>query len=636
MRKTAVISALTISLSAFVSATCLAAPASSSRTALPGSTPAWANKDNLAGPADISATVGFRVYLGWTDPDGAAALAKAVSDPRSPSYGQFLTPNQFRSRFAPSAASTAKVQNWLKAQGFDVQYTPKNNHYISVEGTVAQAQAAFGVQFGMYKVSGKTLRAPASDVSIPSELAATVKGVVGLDQSYQFVQTFRRADKNAPPAAGFRNAPPLPEYWAQQFSPYAFPTGFTDLSLPSVPWTVKGYTPAEIKGAYGLAASGLDGDGQTVAIIDAYASPTILSDVNQWSLNRGLPTMTPSQLVQVVPPGVYKRPENPQQDPQGWYGEETLDDEAVHGMAPAAKIVYVGAPNNRQDLDAALNHVVDRHLAQIVTNSYGFSTTELLPPGYVKSVEDTLVQAAIEGIGVYFSSGDDGDESINFGFATTDWPASSPWVTAVGGTSLGIAPGNTRAVETGWGTSNYACDSTTHVCTRGDWLYGAGGGVSVVFAEPDYQKSAGLSLAGRGVPDVAALADPQTGLLVGQTQSFPDGTYYDEYRIGGTSLASPIFAGIMALADQRAGHPHGFANPLFYANKAAFFDVQSVKTAVARRNYVNSVDATDGTTDFLRTFDDYSGSTTQHTNPGWDNVTGLGTPNASFLTLIGH
>jgi subtilase family serine protease len=126
------------------------------------------------------------------------------------------------------------------------------------------------------------------------------------------------------------------------------------------------------------------------------------------------------------------------------------------------------------------------------------------------------------------------------------------------------------------------------------------------------------------------------GLLVGQTQTFPDGTYYDEYRIGGTSLASPIFAGLMALVDQKAGHPHGFANPLFYANPSAFYDVLSVKTAVARRNYVNGVDATNGTADFLRTFDDYSGSPTQHTNTGWDNVTGLGTPGVSFLTLLGQ
>jgi subtilase family serine protease len=634
MRNARALPVLLLSLALTTPALVNAAPADSARTTLQGSAPAWANAKNRVSDADPSASVGFRVYLGWSAPDEASALAKSVSDPHSASYGRYLTPNEFRKRFAPSAANTAKVQNWLKSQGFDVQYTPQNNHYISAEGTVAQAQAAFAVELGVFSVRGQSVRAPESDVSIPSSLADVVKGVVGLDQSYRFVQSYHRVDKSAPPSGGFRNAPPLPLYWAQQLSPYAFPTGFTDYALPSVPWTVKGYTPEQIKGAYGI--SGYDGAGQTVAIIDAFASPTILQDVNQWSTNRGLPTMTPSQLVQVVPPGIYRKPENPQQDPQGWYGEETLDVEAVHGMAPAAKIVYVGAPNNRQDLDAALNHVVDRGLAQIVTNSYGFSTTELLPPGYVKPLEDTLIQAAIEGIGVYFSSGDNGDESSTFGFATTDWPASSPWVTAVGGTSLGVGVGNVRALETGWGTSDYLCNSTTLACARTGWLYGAGGGVSVVFAEPWYQQQAGLTLTGRGLPDVAALADPQTGLLVGQTQTFPDGTYYDEYRIGGTSLASPIFAGIMALADQKAGHPHGFANPLFYAYPAAFYDVLPVKTAVARRNFNNSVDATAGTTDRLRTFNDYSGSPSQHTNSGWDNVTGLGTPNVSFLSLIGQ
>jgi subtilase family serine protease len=195
---------------------------------------------------------------------------------------------------------------------------------------------------------------------------------------------------------------------------------------------------------------------------------------------------------------------------------------------------------------------VDGRLAQIVTNSYGYST-ELLPPGFVKPFESTLIQAVIEGIGVYFSSGDSGDETATFGFATTDWPASSPWVTAVGGTSLGIGQANTRVLETGWGTSTYNCDKTTFACVRTGWLYGAGGGVSRIFPEPSYQKDFGLKLTGRGVPDVAALGDPQTGFIVGQTQRFPDGSYYDEYRIGGTSLSSPIFAGLMALADQKAG-----------------------------------------------------------------------------------
>lgn len=608
-----------------------AAPAG--RTVLTGSAPTWAKSQNLVGTVDSTTDVGFRVYLGWTDPAGAAALAAAVSDPKSASYGHYLSPAQFRKRFAPAANNVAQVQNWLRSQGFSLTYTPKNGHYIAAEGTVAQLQTAFGVSFAAYQVRGQVVRAPSSDVSIPAAFAGLVSDVVGLDESYQFVQTQHRLDANAPPSAGFRNAPPLSAYYGQLLSPYAFPSGYTTTTFASVSWAVKGYTPEQVKGAYGI--SGYDGAGQTVAIIDAYASPTILQDVNQWSKNRGLPSMNPGQLVQVVPPGVYNRPQNPKQDPQGWYGEETLDIEAVHGMAPAAKIVYVGAPNNYADLDAAMNHVVDEQLAQIVTNSYG-EDTEILPPGHVKPFEDTLIQAAIEGIGVYFSSGDNGDESQTVGYVTVDFPASSPWVTAVGGTSLGVGANNTRVIETGWGTSNYACDSTTLVCTRTGWLYGAGGGVSQLFAEPDYQIGAGLNLTGRGVPDVAALADPQQGLLVGQTQTFPDGAYYDEYRIGGTSVASPIFAGLMALADQKAGHAHGFANPLLYANPSAFYDVGSVKTAVARRNFVNGVDATNGTSDFLRTLDDYSGSATQHTGPGWDNVTGLGTPGVSFLALLGQ
>jgi subtilase family serine protease len=604
------------------------------RTAVAGTKPAWANPGDLVRHANPDQSIGFRLYLGWRNADAATALARAVSNPRSRSYGDYLTPAQFRRQFAPTSADASSVQNWLRSAGFKIGYTPANRHYVSAKGTVAQIDATFGTELNIYKVAGMNLRSPSRDITLPASIAGLISGAVGLDESYELVHTDMRVDRNAPPTAGFRNSPPLSSYWAEQVSPYAYPAGFTGLASPATaPWVVRGNTPAQIKGAYGI--SGYDGTGQTVAIIDAYASPTILADVNQWSINRGLPTMSPGQFSQVVPPGIYRRPQNPAQDPQGWYAEETLDAEAVHGMAPAANIVYVGAPNNYQDLDAAMNTVVDRHLAQIVTNSYGFAT-ELLPPGFIRPTEQTFIQAAIEGIGVYFSSGDSGDESSRFGFPTTEWPSSSPWVTAVGGTSLGVSAANTRALETGWGTSSYACNTVTLACTRSGWLYGSGGGVSRIFAEPSYQVSAGIVATGRAVPDVAALGDPQTGLLIGQTQRFPDGSYYDEYRLGGTSLSSPIFAGLMALADQASGSPHGFSNPLFYANGAAFYDVLSVKTAVARRNFNNGVDASNGTSDFLRTFDDYSGSPSQHTGSGWDNVTGLGTPGSSFLADLGH
>src|SRR6266852_1106508 len=614
--------------------------AASSRTTLPGSAPSWANSKNYVGNADPNADIGFRLYLGWNNPSAVEAIAQAVSDPHNPSYGQYLTPAQFRQQFAPPQAQVGAVQSWLRNQGFTVEYTPTNNHYVSAEGTVAQAEAAFGAGFGMYNVQNLTVRSPSSDVSIPSSLAGIVSGVIGLDDSAQFVFT-NHTTGDAPPPAAFVSAQPCSTYWGQQQA-----VGFTNpYGAGALPYAPCGYTPAQIKGAYGI--SGYDGSGQTVAIIDAYAAPTIASDVNQWSVNRGLPTMTSNQLTQVVAPGTYHHPEAGQkQDPQGWYGEETLDVEAVHGMAPGANIVYVGAPNNFQDLDAALNHVVDRQLAQIVTNSYGFPT-ELLPPGFIKPYEDTILQGVVEGIGIYFSSGDNSDESLSVGYVTVDWPASSPYVTAVGGTSLAVGAANNYLFETGWGTRrsrwNTTCSSVITWCPTppGVWLYGSGGGVSRLFAEPSYQVGvvqqsvfAAQGRTGRAVPDIAALGDPNTGYLIGQTQTFPDGSArYSEYRIGGTSLSSPILAGIMALADQAAGRTHGFANPAFYglAGSSALHDVTnpSSTVAVVRNDYANSVSGAILTS--LRTMNQ---TLSLKTTPGYDDVTGVGTPTATFIDAL--
>src|SRR5260370_38714481 len=191
-----------------------------------------------------------------------------------------------------------------------------------------------------------------------------------------------------------------------------------------------------------------------------------------------------------------------------------MDVEAVHGMAPGADIVFVGAPNNFQDLHAALNHVVDRRLAQIVSNSYGFPT-EALPPGYIQPYEDTILQGVIEGIGIYFSSGDDSDESLVVGYTPPDWPASSPFVTAVGGTSLAVDAANKYLFETGWGTTTSSWTGTTWLLTPpGPWLYGAGGGVSRIFSEPSYQVGvvpasvfSAQGRTGRPVAAVASVAD---------------------------------------------------------------------------------------------------------------------------------
>jgi subtilase family serine protease len=612
----------------------LAAP--SGRAVLAGNVPPWATSANFKGAVNASNSIGFRVYLGWNDPAGVEAVATAVSNPKSASYGQYLTPQQFRQRFAPSQAQVGAVENWLRTQGFTVDYTPLNNHYVAAEGTVAQAAAAFNTSFGTYNVNGMTLRSPSTDISMPSSLAGMVSGVIGLDESAALVHPNIALD--APPPAAFVSAQPCSSYWGEKTTADLTSVAITNppgYSLP-LPLAPCGYLPSQIRGAYGATASGLEGDGQTVAIIDAYAAPTIQQDLNQWSANRGLSS---TKITQVIAPGTMNRPENKRQTPQGWYGEETLDVEAVHGMAPAAHIVFVGSPNNYQDLDAALNHVVDRQLASIVTNSYGFPT-ELLHPGFIKPYEDTILQGAAEGIGIYFSSGDNSDESLVVGYRTADWPASSPFVTAVGGTTLGVAQDNSRAVETGWGThtASLHADGTWGAAS---WLYGAGGGVSRLFGEPAYQQGvvpnsvfAAQGRVGRAVPDIAAFGDPNTGYLIGETQTFPDGsTKYSEYRIGGTSLSSPIMAGIMALADEAKGAAHGFANPVFYANatSGAFYDVDHVYGAMVRANYVNSIDASAGTVYRLRTFDQ---GLSLKTTPGYDDVTGLGTPTGSFIDAL--
>src|SRR5436189_2144574 len=250
---------LAVSLIFFsVALSIFALTSSSSKSALKGSKPSWASSSNYVKADDATTKLGFRVYLGWTNQSGAEALARAVSNPHSKSYRHYLTPAQFRQQFAPTANQVAQVQSWLQSQGFNLVYTPANNHYVSAEGTIAQAQAAFGVSFGMYKANGLDLRSPSADVSIPSSLAGTVNAVIGLDESYEFVHTNHIVEGKAPPSAGFRNSPPLSTFWAQYltgvavppYTPppaapgYAFPAGFTDVALPSVPWSEKGHSPA--------------------------------------------------------------------------------------------------------------------------------------------------------------------------------------------------------------------------------------------------------------------------------------------------------------------------------------------------------------------------------------------------------
>ena len=626
----------TLGAAALVTATAGAAVSAPPSTTLPGSVPSWAAPANRVGSVSSSQQVTFRVYLNNRGGDAAATYAQAVSTPGSPQYGKFLTPAQFRAQFSPTKSDAGTVAKWLTGQGFTVDSTgPANNKYVQATGTLAQASTAFGTSFALYRTEGRTVRSNSVALHVPTGLTQ-VEAVVGLDES----QTLVHADKASPAPGGFRNAGPCSAYWAEKT--VTSTTTSDGTALPSTPsaFAPCGYAGEQLQGLYGMKdaiAGGNDGSGVTVGIIDAYASTTIESDANTYFRKHGLPTFTSGQFRQVVSPGTYQFPENPAQDPEGWAGEETLDVEAVHTMAPGADIVYIGAPNNYRDMDAIMNRVVDNHLADIVSNSYGYGG-EALPPGYIKPQVDTQIQAAAEGISLFFSSGDSGDETggVPGATPTPDWPASSPWVTAVGGTSAGVSQDDTRVFEVGWETKKSTLNKTSTTWDTPTWLYGSGGGTSRLFAQPAYQQgvvpnSIARTYGGaamRVIPDVAALGDPNTGMLVGVTQQFPDGTYYDEYRIGGTSLASPLYAGMFALVVQKAGHSFGLANPALYGTYGgASLDI--TKAALnefpgdVRVDY--GVDPSNPYVYTARWFD-RDEDLTIHVRPGYDDVTGIGVP----------
>jgi subtilase family serine protease len=618
--------------------------AASARTVLAGSKPSWATASHRVGSTSGRTAVDFKVYLPLRDEAAAAKYAMDVSTPGTAVSGKFLTPAAFRSRFAPTSGQVSELRSWLSSQGFKVTDVASNNRYVEATGTVTKAAAAFKTSFAQYKVRGRTLRSNTTDLSVPRGLG--VSAVTGLDESYGLVKTHASAP------AGFRNARPCSRFWGEKkVATSATPDG-TRLPTDPANFAPCGYAGHQLQDVYGVRRaidSGNDGSGVTVAVIDAFASSTIEKDLATYSQRHGLPALRPGQFRQVVSPGTYRRPENKQQDPEGWSGEETLDIEAVHTMAPGADIVYVGAPNNRQDLDAALNKVVDKQLADVVTNSYGFSG-EALPRGYVKPFNDTLVQAAATGISVFFSSGDNGDETdaVEGASPTPDWPASSPWVTAVGGTSLGVAADGSREFEQGWetGLSTLQDDGTW---SAPSYLYGSGGGTSRIFRQPSYQ--AGVvpdriskrydanGPAMRAVPDVSAVGDPNTGMLVGQTQRFSDGTFYDEFRIGGTSLSSPLYAGVFALAVQQHGR-YGLANPALYAARGTAYDIKKINPDPPSRasnpetdgdvrvDFVNGENAADGYRYTARWFD-VDHWLTIHVRNGYDDVTGVGSPNGS-------
>ncbi|HEY2792695.1 MAG TPA: protease pro-enzyme activation domain-containing protein, partial [Micromonosporaceae bacterium] len=521
--------------------------AASSRVTVAGSMPDWARSAHATGNASASATLDVNVVLPLRGGNAAAQLAANVANPKSQSYGAYLSPAQFNAKFGPTAASVAKVRSYLTGQGLKVTEVATGNRWVSVSGTVKQLDAAFGVTLKNYTFRGAAQIAPTASATLPSSIAPYVAGITGLD-TYSLTHVTNhvtpqgqakaagKAALSASPTKGVTasvapasTAPtsqPCSVYWGQHRQ--TVPEIWGKTSLPTYNC---GYTPQQIRSGYGLtdAVKGGDtGKGVTVAIIDAYLNPNLVSDTNTWAQTVGVPKLKSGQLTTAGSATKFNQ-FKACQGADGWYEEAALDVEAVHGMAPGANIDFLGSKNCDAGIDTSINYVVQHHSADMVSNSYGDEGEAGL--GSELTLEHSLfLQAAVEGIGFYFSTGDDGDETDDPANPApiADYPSTDPMVTAVGGTSLGVNKDGSKLFESAWGT---AIDDIKFPKNKpakykdpvpGAFWGGGGGGVSSLFAQPYYQKTtvpSSLSklngkTAMRVEPDVSMDADPFTGYYV--------------------------------------------------------------------------------------------------------------------------
>jgi subtilase family serine protease len=655
---------------------------------------ALATPANRVGATPKAAQIAFEVFLPLREAEGARALLQAVSSPSSPSYRQFLTAPQWESRFSPTPASVNAVTSFLRKEGITVLEVTPDRLTIHASASAETIERVFGSALGEYRHGRHVLRLAASPLRVPGSIAGSISSVGGINQALRTPAALTGEDiqkpaqkpaqkQGEPPVeqpAGFRVARPCSSYYGQKLDSTdpEYGGGYPN----PLPYAVCGYTPPQLQSAYGLTpqiAAGDSGSGTTVAIVDYNVSPTLFSDAQEYSAkNEPGETLAPGQFSEILAKHFEDQEEC---EPAGWFGEQTLDVEAVHATAPGAHILYGGGSNCELGLNDMVQEIVDRHLASVISDSWGQNGGDLLESeGNREAFDNVLLLAGDTGIGVLFSAGDEGDEFINTGINVPDYPPSSPYVTAVGGTSLEVGKGNQRLGEVGWSTSkSVLCDTLLQEeefpgCTAaklekwippapGGYLYGGGGGTSYKYAEPWYQKgvvpaalsernSAFTHEPNRVEPDISMDADPTTGMLVGETQTFPNGVYYDQYRIGGTSLSSPLLAGVLADADQAAGGALGFINPLLYelasfapTYSGGFNDiVPAGKQADVRVDYLNGVNAKEGTITSVRTLayegkESYcngsgqcsSQKVTLNTGPGYDSMTGIGTPASGLI-----
>jgi subtilase family serine protease len=605
-----------------------ATAASGTQTTLPGSAPPAAGTATSLGA--VAASQPFQIEM-WLAPDeaGATDFDTAVSTPGNLLYHAYLSPDAYTARFGPTASEAQAVASWLTSEGFTGVRVGAQRDSVTATGSAATVDQAFSVQMNQYQVTGAngkatTIVANDLDLSVPSSLAADVLSVTGLDSTQPTTfHTATRATATPPPGA-------CSQYW-DQYTKNITPQ-FKGISQAAV--SVCGYSADQLRAAYGQTSANT-GTGQTVALIEVGVPTAMFPTLVDYAAANGLPTPQPSQFrEQILGQGNACGNE--------FDIEEQLDSEATYAMAPGADQLMVDGDScnfKHQGVQALYDAelaVLDGDgttpSASIESNSWGITGGESFPPFYANTAHAVNLRATAEGVGMYFSSGDNPGISV---------PASDPYSLAVGGTTLGVGATDNRMFETGWSNDD-AYKNLGQWVNEGIGRDAAGGGASVLYPQPSYQ--AGVVPASmatvdgqldRAVPDISADADPNSGILQGIIKRDHDGGFlYQTFVDGGTSLASPLVAGMVADAQQGESASFGFINPLLYSlsGTEAFHDPVPVTAATPQVDRAGFTPAFYFGVPLLSVFDSQIPAyTDQVTAPGYDTMTGLGTPNGTFF-----
>jgi len=528
------------------------------RVAVPGSQIQPLAGAQSAGPAPDEERFEVTVRVRRKTPAAQLAGPNAFAD-LAPAKRRYLSREDYADQHGADPADLAKVEDFARAHGLVVVERSVPRRSVFLAGTAAQFSAAFGIAIDQYEYEGGTYRGRAGPITVPAELKDVIEGVFGIDNRPAARPHFQRS----PVMGGLRAAAVQP----------------------------RTFTPPELARLYGFLADA-DGSGQCIGIIELGGGYR-MADIRAYFHKLGLPV---PKVRTVRVDGGRNHPTNADSAD----GEVMLDIEVAAAVAPKATIAVYFAPNTTKGfLDAITRAIHDTtHKPSVISISWG-NPEKLWTPQAMKSYDEAFQTAAALGVTICCAAGDAGSQDENpdwlaadgqmpDGLNHADFPGSSPHVLCCGGTRV-LAAGDEISSETVWN------DDPKRSAT--------GGGVSDVFPPPAYQATAEVPPSanpgkrrGRGVPDVAGNADPVTGYEVRV-----DG---QEFGIGGTSAVAPLWAGLIALLNQRLGHPVGFLNPLLYG---------TLRGKDATR------DITEGDNGAYRA------------GKGWDPCTGWGSPVGSRL-----